>query len=157
LMGTTSDSEATESVLGKLNNIREISDSAKSSANASLSIITEIRDDLGINGQTPNLYDKVSDLETTLSELSNLASQISDNQLDYGTVAEDMLDTLGELVNQASKSLGLEIEIKELVQQDYDNVEKVNDKLQEIDAKLSALKESIAEDDVIIKSWFESE
>jgi tetrahydromethanopterin S-methyltransferase subunit G len=36
-------------------------------------------------------------------------------------------------------------------------IEKVHDKLEEIDAKVKALKEAMQNKDVVIKTWYESE
>jgi hypothetical protein len=36
-------------------------------------------------------------------------------------------------------------------------MDKVNEKLEEIDAKILALREAMKLDDVVVKTWFESE
>jgi len=71
-------------------------------------------------------------------------------------ISQDLLATLTELVNQGAQQLGLQMEIQGLIEGDM-NAEKMNDKLVEIDVKLSVIKEAMDKDEVIIKSYFESD
>ena len=92
-----------------------------------------------------------------MAELESAAGEIADAAASSESTALEMMDTLSELVNQSAESLGLQIEIKELTQEERKDSEKVSDKLVEIDAKLSAIKESIAQDEIVVKTYFESE
>jgi len=132
-------------------------DSAKSSAGAALSEAQAVRDDLGAEGQTPNTYDRIKNMTDALSQLQTAAEAISESQVESGTLASEILTTLTKFVNESSKALGLgeEIEISELGADEADDGRKVHDKLNEINAKLDALKESVEMDKVVVKTWFE--
>jgi len=157
LVGAASDAASTESIFGKLNNISTDASSGKSSADAALGIVTELRTDIGVEGQSPNLYDRVGELEDIIGDIEEITVSISENTGESEALSLEMLSILTELVNQSAESLGLNLEVKQLTEEETKDIEKVNDKLIEIDAKIQAIKESMSLDEVVIKTYFETE
>jgi len=155
LLGAVEDDAATETMFGKINDIRDNADKGKQSSDSALFIVQGIEEDLGIDGQTP-MYDRIEDLESELANLETIAEAISEGVGESEELSIEMLDTLGELVNQSAESLGLDVEIKQLTDEERQDTEKVQDKLVEIDAKLSALQESVGQDEIVVKTYFES-
>ena len=47
--------------------------------------------------------------------------------------------------------------VSELSAKESKDMEKVNEKLEEINAKIAALREAMNVQDVVVKSWYESE
>jgi len=66
---------------------------------------------------------------------------------------------LTNFVNESAKAVGLgggEIDVQGLTEEEASEEDKIYEKLEEINAKINALKESVESEDVIIKTWFES-
>jgi len=58
-------------MFGKLNDISTVASKGKQSANAALSTAQQIQSDMGVNGKTPNLYTKLSNLADALKGIQN--------------------------------------------------------------------------------------
>ena len=64
-----------------------------------------------------------------------------------------------KILEQQAKLAGLEntgLMVDNLTKQQAQDMERVNAKLEEIDAKLRALQEAMKVDDIVVKTWFES-
>jgi len=159
---TLSDEGLPETVFGmlaRLYSIKEDASSAKNNAASAMTAAEAVRAELGASGMSETTYEKIRQLESALGSLRTAAETISESQVETGTVATEILDTLTQFVNQSSEALGIggdDIQVESLTAQDADDKQKVFEKLDEINAKLSALKEAIEVDDVVVKTWFEA-
>jgi len=162
LIGSTSDSESTSSVFGSLSKLTLIKTNvgkAKSSAESALGEAQGIRKELGAKGQEVNVYNRIEKLRNYLSELSVAARTIAESQVESGDMASEILGVLSNFVNEGAKAVGMEgqgITTEGLTPMEATSEEKVQEKLNEILAKLSALKESVETGGVTVKTWFES-
>ncbi|HNV24578.1 MAG TPA: hypothetical protein PKH98_06800, partial [Candidatus Omnitrophota bacterium] len=157
LTGLATDADTKDSVFGRLNDVKNSANKGKQSADAALSIIQEVKSEMGFDGQSTTVYKKMDDLESVINELENSVSEISDVTNNTETRTVEMLDVLADLVNQSAENLGLNLEVKKLMDEERADTEKIKDKLEEIDAKVSAIRESMAQGDIVVKTWFESE
>ncbi|HQP11909.1 MAG TPA: hypothetical protein PK470_04000, partial [Candidatus Omnitrophota bacterium] len=161
-LGDYADTESSQTVFGelsKLEELRENVNTAKSNAGAALTEAQSIRAELGASGQTPNTYSRIKELDTALSELKTSIASIAETQVSAEGVASQILSTLTNFVNEATDALGLgdsDMTVEDLTEEEAGDEEKVFAKLDEINAKLNALKEAIETDDVVVKTWFES-
>jgi len=163
LMGAYTDAETAETIFGQLSKLAEIKDnaqSAKSNAAAAMSQAQAVRDELGAQGMSESTYEKIKKLESALADLRTAAETISESQVETGTVATEVLTTLTKFVNETSKALGIggeDIKVEDITDEEAQDKETVLEKLDEINAKLNALKEAIEINDVVVKTWFEAE
>ena len=76
-----------------------------------------------------------------------------------GESTKQILDALNQLLAREAAKAGLEdtMTVAQLSEKEAKDMEKVNAKLEEISAKLQALQEAMQVQDVVVKSWFESE
>ncbi|HPG99181.1 MAG TPA: hypothetical protein PLT39_09900, partial [Thermotogota bacterium] len=161
-LGVYEDTESSETVFGELSKLEELRtnvNTAKSSAGAALTEAQSIRAELGASGQTPNTYNRIKELDTALSDLKTSIAAITEAQVSAEGVASQILSTLTNFVNEAAEALGLgdsDMTVDALTEQEAGDEEKVFAKLDEINAKLNALKEAIETDEVVVKTWFES-
>jgi len=161
VIGTVEDETTAETVfaeLAKLTTIAENVTAAKNSAASALSEAESIRSELGAQGQIPNTYQRLRNMTTALEELKSAANQISAAHIETGELAQEILGTLTNFVNESAKALGLdstELTIEDLTDEEAEEEENVYEKIDEINAKLAAIKESIEKDEVVVKSWFE--
>jgi len=158
-------------LLGKLYAIKTDASSAKNNAAAAMTAAEAVRRELGAEGMSDTTYGKVEVLEDALQELKTAAKTISESQVETGTVATEILDSLSNYVNQSASALGIGGDsdggggggggggayVDSLTGAEANDPEKVFEKLDEINAKLNALKEAVEVDDVVVKTWFESE
>ncbi len=78
--------------------------------------------------------------------------------LETGKVAQEMVGTLANFVNESTKAAGLgggSLDVQPLTAEESGDQQKVYGKLDEIDAKLNALKDATETEGVVVKSWFE--
>ena len=146
--------------MAKLDSIKSNASSAQSSATSALSEAQAIRDELGAQGQTPDTYAKLKQLESTLKEVQTAASSISASQIATSELATQILSSLTSFVNQASSALGItgkDISVENLSAEQAKDEENVYEKLNEINAKLDAMKQSVETNEVVVKTWFEAE
>jgi len=159
LVGASGDT-TDESVFGELSKLAEISelvDKAKSGAEGALGEASGIRKELGAKGMTPNVYEKLNNLDSAMEELKIASETISESQLETGNLASEMLSKLSDVVSESAKSLGVEgMSVEPLSSTEAEDLNKVHQKLAEINTKLDALRESVGKQDVVVKSWFES-
>jgi len=94
-----------------------------------------------------------------LADLQTAAEAISESQVELGTLSSQIMGTLSTFVNEAAEALGIgvEVQVEDLTEEEATDEEKVQAKLDEINAKLSAIREAMETEDVVIKSWFEGE
>ena len=93
-----------------------------------------------------------------MRQLQTATRQISESELESGKVAQEMVSKLANFVNESNKAAGLGgsgLDVQPLTEEEASDQEKVYSKLDEIDAKLNALKDSSETDGVVVKSWFE--
>jgi tetrahydromethanopterin S-methyltransferase subunit B len=75
-------------------------------------------------------------------------------------MAQKIVSMVKDVINEQAKQAGLDqtgLMIEDLSKKQSRDMEKVNEKLDEIDAKVRALQEAMKLEDVVVKTWFESE
>jgi uncharacterized membrane-anchored protein YhcB (DUF1043 family) len=147
------------SIQTDLTTIQEAVDKAKSSASSALSEAAALRDELGAEGKTPNTYSKIEKLDEALAQLRTAAEAISESQVESEQLTTEILTTLGNFVNESAKAVGLGgtgVEVEGLGSGEMSDQSKVQQKLDEINAKLNAIKDAIETEDVVVKTWFAS-
>ena len=161
LIGASTDTETTATIFGSLAKLTDIKSNvkkAKGGAEAALGEIQGVRQEIGAKGQTPVVYERLKKLEAALKELKTSAEAISESQVESGALASEMIDKLSNVLNESAKAVGLEgtgVEAEGLTKEEAIDNKKISDKLDEIRAKLEALKESVETQDVVIKTYFE--
>ncbi len=90
--------------------------------------------------------------------MKKAAEAISKNQIDQGSLAQEILKLLADSVKNSAKAIGLEKEVRveNVTTKEAGDMSKVDEKLDEIKAKVSAIKESVETDHVVVKSYFEN-
>jgi hypothetical protein len=180
ILGQSSDSADSGTIFGDINNIQDsigvsstattvfdqmdiIQDFAKKgkdSADAALGVTKNIETDLGVFGQTPNMNDQIKLLKDHIQDIQNAAIEIAQQNQSTASIAQQLVEMVRGVINEQAKLSGLEdtgMQIEQLSSQQARDMEKVSDKLVEIDTKVQALREAMQVDDVVIKTWFESE
>ena len=117
-----------------------------------------MRKELGAKGKTDSTYEAMQKLDQSLQQLQTATQQISESQLETGKVAQEMVGTLANFVNESTKAAGLgggSLDVQPLTAEESGDQQKVYGKLDEIDAKLNALKDATETEGVVVKSWFE--
>jgi hypothetical protein len=172
-IGTASQSDAS-TVFEQMDKIQEFADkgktaatsaldaatAAKNSSGANLGISQALYADLGVNGQTPTAYAKLQELQKYIKEIQAAALDLGGKQDATSELAQNLVGMVKNLINEQAKLAGLEntgLKIDELTRQQAKDMEIVGTKLEEIDAKVRALQEAMKLDDVVVKTWFESE
>jgi hypothetical protein len=162
LLGSSTDT-ATTSVFGSLSQLGELKEdvtTVRGSADAAVSELREVRAEIGATGRSPTVYENIQNLKNALEQLETAASTISESQVEAGSISSEILAVLSTFVNESAESLGIEgeqISVSALSPADAKDMTKVYSKLDEINAKLSALKESVGTEGVVMKTWFEAE
>jgi len=156
-VGTPTDASTAETVFGNFASISTNINTAKSNAGAALTEAQDIRKELGAKGMTPSTYERIKKLQAMLEDLQTSAQGIADAQSQSSTVATQILNSLSSFLSESAKALGMEgkLTVEGLAGGEAADPKKVYEKLDEINAKLAALKESVEQDKVIIKTWFE--
>jgi hypothetical protein len=147
-------------VFGQLDDIQDFTRTSKSNAGAALGAAQEIQRDLGVYGATPDIYSRLKDLESYVKDIKSSAEKVTKQQEEAGGVANQIISTLQKFLEDQSKAAGMQEETMKTPTEDAakaKDLEKVHDKLEEIDAKMKALKEAMQNKDVVIKTWYESE
>jgi len=181
LIGTESDTSTTNTLFGDINHIQALfqksgtdvslgfvqmgdveafAKTGKESANAALGIVKNMEVDLGVQGQSPNAYEQMRLLEEYIKDIQNAALALGDKQDATTEIAQKVVAMMKDMMNEQAKQAGLEstgLMIEELSKKQASDAEKVNEKLEEINAKIMALQEAMKIDDVVVKTWFESE
>jgi len=161
-VGAAGDASAAATVFGELSKLTDIQNlvtKAKSAAEAALGETQGVRTEVGAKGVTPTVYERLKKLDGAMEELKIATETISQSQLETGNVASDMLSKLSKFLDESAKSLGVEgeaVTVKDLAADQARDMKKVHEKLQEINTKLEALRESVGKQDVVVKSWFET-
>ena len=98
-------------------------------------------------------------MEDAITDIKAEAEKISSKQQDSSTNAKQIIDSLNQLLQREAKAAGLEdtMTVAALSEKESKDMEKVNAKLEEITAKINALREAMNVQDVVVKTWFESE
>jgi uncharacterized coiled-coil DUF342 family protein len=102
----------------------------------------------------------LKDLEEYVKDIKGAAEKVSKKQEESGGVVGKFIDNLQKFLEAQAKAAGIEGEIMKTPPEDTakaKEIEKVQAKLEEIDAKVKALNEAIKNKDVVIKTWYESE
>ena len=153
--GTTS-----ATVFEQMDKIQSFAKKGKDSADAALGVAKNIDADLGINGQTPTAYDQLKIIEEHVKNLQAEAMGLGGKQDATSGLAQEIVTSFKELINAQARLAGLEdtgLRIEDLTKQQAKDMEKVQEKLDEIDVKMRALQEAMKLDDVVVKTWYESE
>ncbi|HRZ40109.1 MAG TPA: hypothetical protein P5246_03780, partial [Candidatus Omnitrophota bacterium] len=154
------DTEAT-TIFGQLSQLAKVrvdAESAKNNAAAAMSEAQSLRTELGAKGASTSTYDRIKALQERIDDLKTATQAISESQVETGTLASEILNTLTAFVRESAAAAGLEgegLSIQDLSTEQAKDREKVTSKLDEINAKLTAIKESIEINDVVVKTWFE--
>jgi hypothetical protein len=99
-------------------------------------------------------------LEEYIKDIQNAALALADKQDMTTEIAQKVVGMVKDMLNEQAKLAGLEntgLMVEELTKKQAADSEKVNEKLEEINAKIMALQEAMKIDDVVVKTWFESE
>jgi hypothetical protein len=145
--------------LAKLTDITTQIGKTKSAAESGLSEIQGVRKEIGAQGLTPTVYERLKKLDGVMEELKIASEAISQSQLETGNVASEMLSKLSNFLNESAKALGIEGEagsVEDLEPDEATDIQKVHEKLTEINTKLDALREAAGNQGIAVKSWFES-
>ena len=158
-MGTSTDTADAPTIFGDLSVVSNIAKGGKSSADAALGYTQELIRDLGVNGANPNAYEKLKLLENAVTEIKKTAEDLTRGQDDSADMVKQVLDLLNQKFSEAAKQAGLAdtMTVAELSEKQAKDMQKVNEKLEEITAKINALREAMEVQDVVVKTWFESE
>jgi len=152
-------STATNTLFGSLNGPNSNVVNASNNAAAAMSLAQQIINDLGVNGATPNMYAKLKNMEDDIQNIQQAATQLVNGNENQPSLPQDTIDKLTNFLNQQAKQAGLQktLGVAELSKRESQDMEKVNEKLEEIDAKISALREALNVQDVVVKSYYESD
>jgi hypothetical protein len=136
----------------------------RSNAGAALGVAQEIQRDLGVYGATPDVYTRLKDLQGYIEDIQKAAIKVSKKQEESGGAVMEIVKALKKFLDDQAKAAGLggegagsglEVAMKDIAK--GKDLDKVKEKLEEIDAKIKALKEAMKSQDVVIKTWYESE
>jgi hypothetical protein len=157
LIGTPT-STATTTLFGSLNGPNSAVNQASNNAAAAMSFAQQIITDLGVNGATPNVYQKLKNLEDAIQSIQDATTQLTNGNNNAPGLTQETIDSLTKFLNQQALQTGLQktLNTKDLSAQEAKDMEKVNDKLEEINAKIAALREAMNVQDVVVKSYYES-
>ena len=146
-------------MFGNLNGANSQVGQAASNAAAAQSYAQQIINDLGVNGATPNVYAKLKNLEDSIQSIQDTTTQIMNGTQNQPGLTQETIDKLTKFLNDEAKKAGLQqtLTVKDLSRQEAKDMEKVNEKLEEINAKIAALREAMNVQDVVVKSYYESE
>ena len=124
-----------------------------------MSYAQQIINDLGVNGATPNVYAKLKNLEDAIQNIQQAATQLVNGTENQPSLPQDTIDKLTQFLNKQAQQAGLQktLGVSELSKQESQDMEKVNEKLEEINAKIAALREALNVQDVVVKSYYESD
>lgn len=156
----TSESETATTVFEQLQDVEDFAKKGKDSADAVLGITRDMERDLGVKGQSRTAYAMLELIRDYITDLQAEAAELKTKQDRTGGLAKQMLDLLTQSLNEQLKLAGLQdtvLAVQELQEEMYANKDVVNDKLEEINSKVEALREAMGSQDVVIKTWFESE
>jgi endonuclease III len=106
----------------------------------------------------------VDDIRTLVlglqTDIVSLRDDVADlfSKADADTLMKNIVDTIIDKVNNAAKVLDLKIdEVKKLNDKEIKDLSAVRRKLKEIKKILDLIKKSREGEEVIVKSWFETE
>jgi hypothetical protein len=156
-LGTSSQSL---SVFGQMDIIQDFAEKSKKSAQGALGIITDVQKEVGFTGKTPNAYGQMQLLEKYIKDIQSAAIDLGGRQEATSQVAQQLVGMVQNLLNEQAKLSGLEntgLMIENLSKQQSRDMEKVYEKFDEINVKIRALQEAMKIDDIVVKTWFESE
>jgi predicted transcriptional regulator len=158
LIGTSA-STSTTTLFGSLNGPNSNVVQASNNAAAAMSLAQQIINDLGVNGATPNVYVKLKNLEDDVANIQQSATQLIQGTANTPGLTQQSIDNLNKFLADQAKKAGLQqpMTTNDLSAKESRDMEKVNEKLEEINAKIAALREAMNVQDVVVKSWYESE
>ncbi|MBL8014446.1 MAG: hypothetical protein JNN05_11425, partial [Candidatus Omnitrophica bacterium] len=162
VQGAIGTASTSSTMFDQLDVIQDFARTGKSNAGAALGTAQEIQRDLGVYGATPDIYSRLSDLEKYVKDIQGSAEKVTKKQDEAGGAIGKIVSTLQKFLEEQLKSAGIQAETLQTTSQLKDvarskELEKVHDKLEEIDATIKALKEAVKNKDVVIKTWYESE
>jgi len=98
-------------------------------------------------------------LEDAIEEIKKSALELTKGQEDSASATKQIIDTLTQMLSREAKKAGLEdtMTVAQLSEKESKDIQKVNEKLEEITVKINALREAMQVQDVVVKTWFESE
>ncbi|MBI3602300.1 MAG: hypothetical protein HY209_05345 [Candidatus Omnitrophica bacterium] len=146
-------------LMSRVGSINDVSKKGKTSADAALGYTQDILRDLGLNGVTPDVYTKLKLLENSIEDIKTSAQDLTSGQGNSGNMAKQMIDKLNNILARQAKAAGLQetMSVSQLSAKESKDTQKVNEKLEEITAKVNALREAMQVQDVVVKAWYESE
>ena len=101
----------------------------------------------------------MKNLEDDVANIQQSATQLIQGTQNAPGLTQQTIDNLNKFLAEEAKKAGLQqpMTVKELSASEAKDMEKVNEKLEEINAKIAALREAMNVQDVVVKSWYESE
>jgi hypothetical protein len=154
------ESATSVTVFKQMEAVEAFTKTAKSNAGAAYAEAQKISIDLGVNGATPSAYAKLKELEGYIKDIQASAMALADNQNAPGQMAQQIVGMIKDVLNEEAAKAGLDqtgLTTEGLTEKQAKDTEKIADKLEEMDAKINAIKEAMKLDDVVVKTWFESE
>ena len=147
-MGTSA-STATTTLFGSVN---QASNNAAAAMSFAQQILTALGNGANISSQLKSLQDAISNVQAATTQLTQ------GNQNNPG-LTQELIDALNKFLSQQAQQAGLQkpMTVNDLSAKESQDMEKVNEKLEEIAAKIGALREAMNVQDVVVKSWYESE
>jgi hypothetical protein len=154
-----STTNATGTLFGSLSGANSYPVQAANNAAAAMSEAQQIITDLGVNGATPNMYAKLKNLEDDIQDIQTSTTNLVTGINNTSGLAQASTEKLTQFINQQAQQAGLQktLGVASLSSKEAKDMEKVNDKLEEIKAKIDALREALNVQDVVVKSYYESE
>ena len=130
-----------------------------------MSFAQQIIAELGTNGgadvttQLKGLQDAIDTIQSATNQLVNGTGAGAGNGAGGPSLTQDTIDKLTTFLNDQAKKAGMEktLSVASLATNEAKDMEKVNEKLEEINAKIAALREAMNVQDIVVKSYYESE
>ena len=143
-----------------MDTIQGFSKKGKDSADAALGVAKNLQEDLGFRGQAVNTFAQLKQIESFIKDIQAAASNLGNKQDSISSFTEQIVGITTNILNEQATKAGLDstgLMVESLSKQQARDAEKVTEKLEELDAKIRALQEAMKLDDVVVKTWFESE
>jgi len=101
----------------------------------------------------------LQNLENEIQNIQSATTNLTQGIQNAPGLTQATIDKLAAFLNQKAQEAGLQktLGVEGISQKETKDMEKVNDKLEEIKAKIEALREAMNVQDVVVKSFYESE
>ena len=98
-------------------------------------------------------------MEDAIQNIQDATTNLTNGINSAPGLTQETIDKLTQFLNTQAQQAGLQktLGAKGLSSKEAKDMEKVNDKLEEIKAKIDALREAMNVQDVVVKSYYESD